>query len=132
MATVQEHRARLYVGLGVAAGMLATVGVGLARQAGRLEDLSPRYLAGTVVPPLLAVIGLGLGDRRPRLGGALVVMAAGLLLGTAAVGSADGTGLLWMPGAVLLTLGAYGLVRSARRRPPLEDSRPGRRKKSTD
>jgi hypothetical protein len=103
-------RARLYTALGAVLGILATLGVGMAKQAGGLEGLSGRYIAGATAPPLMAMIGLALYDRVPRLGGTLIVISAGLLLGIAAVGSADGTGLLWMPGALLLLLGAHGLV----------------------
>jgi hypothetical protein len=103
-------RARLYASLGAALGIVATLVVSMAKQSGNLEDVSGRFVAGATAPPVLAMIGLALYDRVPRLGGTLIVASAGLLLGIAAVGSADGTGLLWMPGALLLLMGAHGLV----------------------
>jgi peptidoglycan/LPS O-acetylase OafA/YrhL len=109
-------RGRLFAGLGAAAGIGATLLALAMRQADGPERLSTRYLAAATALPLLAALGLALYGRRPRLGATVVVAAAGLLLGTAAVGSADGTGLLWLPGALLLTLGAYHLVSGVRRR----------------
>lgn len=109
-------RARLYAALGAALGILATLAVSMAKQAGSLEDVSGRYVTGATAPPLMALFGLALYNRVPRLGGTLIVIAAGLLLGIAAVGSADGTGLLWMPGALLLLMGAHGLVSTWSRR----------------
>ena len=117
MTAEHDARGRLYTGLGMAGGMLASAVVGLLRQSGRLEELSARYLAASVVPPLLAAAGLRLYDRRPRLASILLIVAAGLLLGIAAVGSANLAGLLWLPGAVLLTLGAHRLWAAAGRPP---------------
>ncbi len=114
-----ETRARLYTAIGAALGTLATLGVTAAKQAGALEQSEWRLVALTMAPPVLAMLGLRRYDAEPRQGGTLVVAAAGLLMGLAAVLSADGTGLLWMPGALLLVLGAFGLVeplRPSRRR----------------
>ena len=106
---MKEGRGQLYTGFGAAAGMLASLIVGLLRQSGRLDWLDTRYFAATMLPPLLAVLGLWLFDRRRRLGSGLVVIAAGLMLGIAAVGSGAGPGLLWLPAGVLLVLGAHRL-----------------------
>ncbi len=108
-------RARLLTALGAALAVLVTAGLLLAKGAGALAGVSWRLTVASLAPPFLAAAGLGLYDRRPRLGGTLVVVAAGLLLGTAAVSSADGPGLLWLPAALLLTLGAYGLVSGFKR-----------------
>ena len=106
----------MYASLGAASGVLATVAALLAQQSGRLETLSPRFLAGTVVPPLLAVLGLSLYQRRPRLGAAVLMAAAGWTAGTVVAASGDGAGLLWAPGALLLIQGAYTLLTATRRR----------------
>lgn len=108
-------RARLFTVFGAALAALVTGGLLLAKGAGALEGVPARLLAAALAPPLLAAAGLCLYDRRPRLGGTLVVVAAGLLLGTAAVTSGNGPGLLWLPAALLLTVGAYGLVSGFRR-----------------
>lgn len=107
-------RARLYTSLGAALGTLATLGVTAAKQAGALEGSPWRLVALTMLPPLLAVLGLRRYDTQPRQGGTIAVIAAGLLMGLAAVLSSDGTGLLWMPGALLLVMGAFGLVEPLR------------------
>lgn len=108
-------RARLLTALGAALAALVTGILLLAKGAGALEGVPTRLLTAALAPPLLAAAGLGLSGRWPRLGGTLVVAAAGLLLGTAAVSSGTGPGLLWLPAALLLTLGAYGLVSGFRR-----------------
>lgn len=108
-------RARLFTALGAALAALVTAGLLLAKGAGALEGTTWRLIVASLAPPLLATAGLGLSSRRPRLGGTLVVVAAGLLLGTAAATSGTGPGLLWLPAALLLTLGAYGLVSGFKR-----------------
>lgn len=107
-------RARLLTALGAALAALVTGALLLAKGTGAVAGVSTRLLVAALAPPLLAALGLGLYSSRPRLGGTLVVAAAGLLLGTAAVTSGNGPGLLWLPAALLLTLGAYGLVRGFR------------------
>ncbi len=108
-------KARALAGLGAALGVVATAGALLARQSGRLETVSPRFLAGTAVPPLLAILGLSLYDRWPRLSGALVMAAAGWMAGNV-IAASGGIGLLWVPAALLLVQGAYTLLKGARPR----------------
>jgi peptidoglycan/LPS O-acetylase OafA/YrhL len=109
-------RARLLTALGTALAALVTVGVLMARGTGALAGPPAQMIGTACAATALAAAGLALSGRRPRLGGTLVVAAAGLLLGTAAVSSGNGLGLLWLPAALLLTLGAYGLVSGFRRR----------------
>ncbi len=103
-------RARLYAALGAALVALAT-GTALAlRQSGSLSSVDGRLLVAAFAPPALAAAGLWWYPRAPRAAGTLVVIGAGLTLGLAAVTSAAGIGLLWLPGGLLLALGAHGLL----------------------
>ena len=118
MATRQQGRGRLFAGLGAAAGVLGTSAALFARQAGHLEGLPRLYLAGAAVPPLLAAAGLAMYDRRPRLGAALVVLAAGWMTGVVVAGSSRNAWMYWLPAALLLIHGAHTLWTEARRLPP--------------
>lgn len=102
-------RARLYVGLGAALAMLATMVIVAGRGNDYFQIVPGRLVAASVLPPLVAGLGLGLLDRRARIGALLVLVAAGSMLGLVSITSADGAGLLWLPGALLLTLGGFRL-----------------------
>lgn len=109
-----DDRARLLTGLGAALGIVGSMAVIMLRSAGVGTDLPVRFITAGSVPPVLAAVALALARSRPRAAGTLVVLSAGLLLGVAAAGSGIGTGLLWMPGALLLAAGAYRVVNSWR------------------
>jgi hypothetical protein len=105
--------------LGAVATLLAVSVGSFAGSLGWVVE-RPRYLdAGyAVVALIVAAYGLLHWDR-PRLGSAAAIVAAGLTLGIAAAGGAsDGIGLLFLPGGVLMALGANDLWKRARQTPP--------------
>lgn len=107
-------RARLYVALGAALTLAATMVIVWGRGSGYFQIVPGRVVTASVVPPVLAALGLALLERNARLGGLLLIMAAGGLLGLSSIASSDGTGLLWMPGGLLLALGAFKVLAAKR------------------
>lgn len=109
MQQADIRRGRTYTVIGALLGMAATAALSLFKQAGSLDSIPWAAMIAVAVPPLIAVIGLSVFERRPRPGAALVMIAAGLGMGVAAVGSLVLVGVLWLPAGVLLTLGAHRL-----------------------
>jgi hypothetical protein len=109
-----ETRGQLYARLGAAGGGFLAAAAFLGGLTGGIGHLAMVHFTGTIVVligEVVTFVGLGVYRGRPRLGSRLVLVAAGLTLGMTAValGQERLIGLAWLPGGILLTLGAHTL-----------------------
>jgi hypothetical protein len=103
--------------LGCAVIIVGRIGAGLARSSGMLAfpgGFAQMYW-GIIALGVVATVLLYLRQR--RAGSWAAMMTAGLALGTAAAG-ASGPGIFFLPGGLLLGLGAHKLWAEAKSPPP--------------
>lgn len=104
--------------LGLSATVLATVAATILRErdAVMFEHRIGYLYQGLVL--VAAAPGILWHSSRRRLASGIAVVAAGLTLGTAVMTMSSGAGLLFVPGGVLLTLGAHQLWEKQKAPPP--------------
>ncbi|MFN8556597.1 MAG: hypothetical protein U0531_04355 [Dehalococcoidia bacterium] len=108
-------RGQAMAGLGAALFLVAAIAVGTrCAGAGNLPPCRLRVVAIAAVPASARGGRSGAPRTAAARGAALVVVAAGLAMGIAATTAGYGIGLLWLPGGVLLALGAHRLWAAAR------------------